>query len=205
MPRLRSVWISASLALAGVGVLAYAALKPPSAYHPVTAAMNEAAGTMSGRPATELSALATDGKRHSPAFDARDKPAVLVFIRDGCPCSEAADPYFRRLYAAYGSDAAFLGIMDGDLDTARDWAGRHGTPYPILSDPDRRVIRACQAERSAYVMLVASGGRIEAFWPGYSAAMLRELGTRLARMAGHSEVPLDVEGAPGELGSGCRF
>jgi peroxiredoxin len=197
--------VSLLLLAAGVAALAFAALKPRSGYHRVTAAMSKAADTVAGRPATTLEAEGTDGRWHSPASDAQERPLVLFFIQDGCPCSEAAEPYFRRLQAAYGRDAAFLGVIDGDIATARDWAARHETPYPILADSGRRLIVACRAERSAYTMLVRPGGRIEALWPGYSAGMLAEAGVRLSRLAHRAEIPLDTRGAPEEFVSGCSF
>lgn len=197
--------ISAALIIAAIAVLAFAALKPPAIRHPVTPAMTTAAGEMAGRLATLLSAEGTDGRSHSPAKEAADRPVVLIFIQDGCPCSEAADPYFRRLHEAYGARVGFFGVIDGDLEIARDWSERHETPYPILADPERRIIAASEAERSAYVMLVARGGNIEALWPGYSAAMLAEAGSRLARLTGRAEAPLDTQGAPTEMSSGCSF
>jgi peroxiredoxin len=196
---------SVYLLAAGTCVLAFAILKSPASNHPVTENMNAAARTIVGEPATALEADGTDGQRHSPATDSEGRPLVLFFIQDGCPCSEAADPYFRRLQAAYGKRASFLGVIDGDLATARDWAKLHETPYPILADPERRLIAACKAERSAYVMLVSRGGAIEALWPGYSSKMLGELGSRLARLTGQSEVTLDRQGAPTEMVSGCSF
>lgn len=62
---------------------------------------------------------------------------------------------------AFGPRASFLGV----IATARDGSARLGDLYPILADPDRRIIKACEAEHSAYVMLVAPCA-IEAMWPG---------------------------------------
>lgn len=197
--------ISILLTVAGVAVLLFAALKAPANYHPVTNAMQAAAGTMAGARATTQEAPGTDGRPHSPASDSRDRPLVIYFIQDGCPCSEAADPYFRRVQAAYGTRASFLGVIDGDEAAARDWSARHQTPFPILADPEGTLIAACKAERSAYVMLVAPGGAVEALWPGYSSAMLADVGARLAQLTGQAEVPFDTQGAPKELVSGCSF
>ena len=197
--------ISLCLLAAGVGVLAYAALKPSAIAHPVTETMTEAARARVGERATDREAAGTDGRSHSPASDSKGRPLVLFFLQDGCPCSEAADHYFRRLQAAYGTRANFLGVIDGEMATALDWAASHDTRHPILADPGRKIIAACGAERSAYVMLVGRGGAVEALWPGYSSKMLEELGSRLARLAGGSEVALDTRGAPAELVSGCPF
>jgi hypothetical protein len=196
---------SALLILAGLGALGFAALKGPASYHPVTPSMKDAAAAASGRRVTSLEAIGSDGQAHSPASESAARPLVLVFIQDGCPCSEAAEPCFRKLHDAYGARAAFLGVVDGDVGVARDWSARHGSPYAILADPDRRIIAACGAERSAYVMLVAPGGSVDALWPGYSASALREIGARIARLAGVEPVPIATEGAPGAMVSGCPF
>jgi peroxiredoxin len=197
--------ISGLLIIGAVVALAVAAWMPPAALHPVTTAMTDNARAMSGRRVTTQSAIGSDGRTHAPQDEARGRPVVLVFIRDGCPCSESAEPYFQRLQAAYGERASFLGVIDGDLAMAREWATRHGTSYPILADFERVIIGDCGAERSAYVMLVAPGGTVEAVWPGYSSEMLAEVGARLARITGQAEVALDAEGAPAELVSGCPF
>jgi peroxiredoxin len=196
---------SGLLILAGLAVLAVAVLKPAAPYHPVTATMRTAAGAAAGRRVTSLEAFGSDGRAHAPATEAIDRPLVLVFIQDGCPCSESAEPYFQGLHAAYGARASFLGVIDGDLATARDWSARQGARYPILADPEKRIIKACEAERSAYVMLVAPGGAVDAMWPGYSASTLVEIGARLARLTGLDEIPLTTEGAPTEMVSGCSF
>jgi peroxiredoxin len=200
--RNRVSWL---LSVAGVAVLAFATLKPRPNYHPVTEAMSAAAATASGGRATPIEAMGTDGRRHSPASASERRPLVLFFIQDGCPCSEAAERHFQRMQAAYGEWVSFLGVIDGDTATARGWSERHGTPYPVLADPERRLIAACKADRSAYVMLVARGGSIEALWPGYSAEMLVDLGRRLARLTDRAEVLLGTEGAPDKLVSGCSF
>ena len=200
--RNRVSWL---LFAAGVAVLVFAALKPRPSYHPVTEAVSAAAAKASRGRATPVEAMGTDGRWRSPASASERRPLVLFFIQDGCPCSEAAEPHFQRVQAAYGKWASFLGVIDGDTATARGWSERHGTPYPVLADPERRLIAACKAERSAYVMLVARGGSVEALWPGYSAGMLADLGRRLARLTGQAEVPLDTQGAPDEMVSGCSF
>ncbi|SIO64926.1 Peroxiredoxin [Singulisphaera sp. GP187] len=161
--------------------------------HPVTARMRADAGAVAGRPALSLPEAA------------RERPTVLIFIKDGCPCSEAADPCFRRLFTAYGDRVAFLGIIDGESPEAARWTREHDTPYPVIADPDLKVVNAYHAERSAYVALVTQQGTVDRLWPGYSAGMLRELGARLASAVGVPEVRLDVGDAPDVLTSGCTF
>lgn len=161
--------------------------------HPVTRRMQAAAKTAAGRPAPPLPGVAWG------------RPIVLFFIQDGCPCSEAAEPYFQRLAAAYGAHVRFFGIVEGEPDVADRWRREHQTPYPVLADPERAIIRGSRAERSAYTVLITADGVVERLWPGYSAAMLRDLGARLADAVGIDQSDLDLEGAPEVLTSGCPF
>jgi peroxiredoxin len=198
---------SVILLLAGLLALAAAIFLPASSSHPVTPAMLTAAGAKSGSRVPEISLEGSDGRMSSIAEIAGYRPAVLIFIKDGCPCSELAERYFQRLHAIYGAHAAFVGVIDGDAAVARSWASRHQSPspFPVLADPDQSVIRACGAERSAYVALVSLGGAIDRLWPGYSAEMLAELGSQLAAKTGLSESPIDHKDAPKALSSGCAF
>jgi hypothetical protein len=186
--------IATTLLLVAAGAALVGAIASRSRVgHPVTARMQTAAGATTGRSARPLPGAAWG------------RPTVLIFIKEGCPCSEAAETCFRRLFAAYGDRASFLGVIDGGPSEARQWVVRHQTPYPVLADPDLAIIRAYGAERSAYTALIANGGTIDRLWPGYSAGMLRELGARLAKAEGVAEVQLDVGDAPVELTSGCSF
>jgi peroxiredoxin len=197
--------ISAILISAGILALAAAIFVPASSYHPVTPAMLQSADKWSGSRVPTTPLAGPDGLTLSIADIAQDRVAVLFFIKEGCPCSELAEPYFHRLHAAYGTRAAFIGVIEGNASVAGEWARRHRSPYPVLADPDLRVIRACGAERSAYVAVVAQGGPIERLWPGYSAGMLAELGNLLAEKTGLPETPIDDKDAPTALSSGCSF
>lgn len=186
--------IATTLLLVAAGAVMVAAIASRSRVgHPVTARMQTAAGATTGRPARPLPGAAWG------------RPTVLIFIKEGCPCSEAAEPCFRRLFAAYGHRASFFGVIDGGPPEAADWTRRHETPYPVIPDRDLEIIRAYGAERSAYAALVTSDGIVDHLWPGYSGAMLRELGARLATDLGTAEARLDIADAPVELTSGCMF
>jgi hypothetical protein len=74
-----------------------------------------------------------------------------------------------------------------------------------LIDPEMQAVKDYKAESSAYVALIASGGRVEKLWPGYSADMLNDAGERIARLAGKSMVPIDLSDAPTEMTAGCPY
>ncbi len=174
--------------------------------HLVTPEMLEKSEAAVDRPVpANLRAMDADGRIYDLANEAQSRPLMLVFIKDGCPCSISAEPFFRRLFDAYQEQVQILGVIDGDQEVARSWAKQHGTPYPILLDPDLKLVEAFEVWNSAYVAVVAPGGQIETLWPGYSAEMLGDLSEQLARLGGTKVVPIEVNDAPELLYSGCPF
>jgi peroxiredoxin len=173
--------------------------------HKVTPDMINRAGAMDDRAAPAFCAEATDWATYSLDKVARESPMVLVFIKDYCPCSEAAKPFYNRLHEAYGDRVHFFGVFDGTRERARNWASRHRPHFPLLADPEREIIRAYRAENSAYLVIVATGGRTAKYWPGYSSGMLKETGERLARLCAMPGKSLDFSEAPDELSTGCPF
>jgi hypothetical protein len=140
------------------------------------------------------------------------RPLLLVFIKNGCPCSVELEPFFHRLERAYADVVRFAGVIDADGPTARRYAEANATPYPILADPQREIIHRLRAENGAYVALLAVPGidapetlAIDSLWPGCSAEMFTQMGRHLAAAAGVAERPLDVSGLPSAPITGCPF
>ncbi len=156
------------------------------------------------RQAADFTLKATDGKEYSLSKLIQDGPVLLTFIKIGCPCSESAQPYFNRLQATY-PPVRVLGVIDGVLGQANLWARKLRPSYPLLLDPDLKLVRAYGVENSAYVVLVDQKGQIKMHWPGYSASMLQELGAALAVMSGSRLIPISTTDAPNELYTGCPY
>lgn len=173
--------------------------------HRVTPAMLESSKQMATQSAPVFQTEATDGKRYHLDTLTKEGPILLIFIKEGCPCSESAQPFFNRFYDAYGTHLKFLGVYDGQVPQAKTWAKNNQVSFPILADPDFKIIQAYKAESSAYVALVAQGGTIEKLWPGYSSEMLGDLSLRLARHAGIEPKPIDIKDSPEEMLTGCPF
>ena len=150
-------------------------------------------------------APATDENAYDLKKLVHDGPIVLVFIKDGCPCSQAAQHFFNVLAYEFGKHVRFFGVFDGSVSTAKKWATRYQAPFPLLSDPDLRIVHEYKAENSAYVALIAKGGTIVKLWPGYSAEMLADAAARLAGMSGVTAKPIDVHDAPAEMTTGCPY
>jgi len=173
--------------------------------HLVTPEMESASATVVGRALPPLRLGSDDGGSIELGERMSKGPLVLIFIKEGCPCSTAAEPFFRRLHAAYGEKVAFVGVIDGDLATADRWVDEHGTPFPVAVDPGLEMARGLGVTNSAYVAVVERGGRVARLWPGFSKGMLGELSAELAALAGVRPAAIDVSDAPAELYTGCPF
>jgi peroxiredoxin len=205
--------------VAGMGAIGAAPAAPPggmekSAYvasdhrrekHFVTPRQLADSNAMVSRVVDGLEATGHDGRRRRWAEISGGQPVVVVFIKDGCPCSAEFEPFFRRVAALYRDQVRFVGVIDASLKAARQYAAEQHVSYPILADPDRRIIRRLNARHGGYVALLTTEGVIDGFWPGCTAATMRELGRGIARLAGVVERPLDVTGMPGPLTTGCPF
>lgn len=173
--------------------------------HQVTPQMLESSQANNGKTAPPFRAGGSDGRTYERDELIKNGPLVLVFIKESCPCSNEAEPFFRSLHDAVSGRVNFLGVIDGTPFVAKRWIEKHQTPYPILADPEQAIVKAYGVENSAYVALVSPEGTIEHLWPGYSAAMLTELVDRLTAMTGQTLGPIDLTGAPSELYSGCPY
>jgi hypothetical protein len=134
-----------------------------------------------------------------------DRPVVLVFIKEGCPCNVELLPFFGRVEKLYRGAVQFAGVIDARAEVARRYRAEQRIGYPLLPDPQRRLIRRLRVEHGGYVALLTPAGEIAGFWPGCSADTMRDLGRRIARRLGVAERPLDVAGMPGSLTNGCPF
>ena len=172
--------------------------------HLVTPRMAESSRGMVLRQASAFTLKATDGVEYSLAALLREGPLLLTFIKIGCPCSEAAPPFFNQIRAAY-PHARILGVIDGELGPANLWGKKIRASYPLLLDPELQLVRAYGVENSAYVVLVDQKGQIVMHWPGYSASMLQEVGATLALQTRSAIRPIDTLDAPVDLYSGCPY
>jgi peroxiredoxin len=200
------------------GVYAFARLRAESARrelanvpaglatkHAVTTEMAGRAVAQWHRPAPPFRAMASDGRERELRASLQERPVFLVFIKDGCPCSEAAQPFFNELATRFGGRVEFLGVIDGDVDTARRWADGHQSAFPILADADLALIHAFGAESSAHSVLVDREGEVAGYWPGYSAGYLTEIFRELCLLTSESPGPIDLADAPTEPTTGCPF
>ena len=172
--------------------------------HLVTAEMSEASRSVVDQEAPAFKAIGHDGQTYSLKDLCREGPVVLTFVKNGCPCSQAAQPFFNELSDAYPT-ARFVGVIDTEADKAREWARLYSVAYPVVLDPKLRIVRDYHVENSAYVVVIDREGRIRQHWPGYSTAMLTDLGTLISNLSNSPLKPIDIEDAPDQLYTGCPF
>ncbi len=178
---------------------------PVTKKHYVTPAQLVESGALADRNVQSFSAAARDGTVFTWSGMSATRPLVLVFIRQDCPCSVEFEPFFHRLACRYHDVAEFAGVIDAGADAALAYASANKTPYRVLADPDREIIRRFGAKNSGYVALLRPRGAIDTVWPGCSGEMMRELGRRIAELGAVAERSIDVAGMPGPLTTGCPF
>jgi hypothetical protein len=163
------------------------------------------ANEMVQRAGGDLSATAQNGRRMDWDELSGGLPVVLIFIKEGCPCSGEVEPFFLRVERLYANEARFAGLIDAGTKGAAHYATEHSVRHPVLADPEKMLIRQFGVKNGCYVVLLTPGGVIDGCWPGCSADTMRQLGRRIAGLAGVAERPLDVTGMPASLTTGCPF
>jgi peroxiredoxin Q/BCP len=150
-----------------------------------------------GDKAPDFSAQGNDGKSYTLASVTKKGPAVLYFIRTDCPTNDQALKYYVRIVNAYkGCKVPFIGVINGDLDRFNLWNRDFKVPFPVLLDPDKKIIHSWKAQRSPWVIMVAKDGKIMKEWPGYSNTFLKELSAMIAKGSGVKEKTCDFSGSP---------
>jgi peroxiredoxin len=177
----------------------------PEKHHLATERMIAASQRAAGTTAPDFEAPANDGKTYRLSEMVEKGPAVLIFIKDGCPCSRSADQFLQRLHTAGRGWVPFYGVIDGSEAVAERWAEETQSVFPILADPSLKIIHTYGAESSAYVAFIGPGGEIDKLWAGYSESMLKELAERMKPWVKPGLEPFNVADAPVELYSGCPY
>lgn len=178
---------------------------PEEKKHLVTEPMTRKAQERESKPAPEFQLTDSSGKLRRLADLRAEKPVVLYFIKDGCPCSQTYEPFIQEFARNYSDVAHVIGVIDGKQETAAAWSSRFVNPYPILFDSTNETMIKWGATNSAFTALIDRKGDLVAYWPGYSRWMLEEMSQKLAELAGVPRRRLAVVDAPSKLYTGCSF
>lgn len=173
--------------------------------HPVTPTMAMAAKTLGGQKAPDFGTIDTYSRYCTLKSLTSGKPLVLFFVELQCPCCKGAKPFVDRIQETYGDVCNVVGVINADHDTANAWSNAVGPKFRVLCDPDMAIIHSYKAQRGVYTTLITPGGQVAKAYPGYSQAMLLDIGGKIAKFAGVAPRPIKVSDAPKTLTSGCLF
>lgn len=173
--------------------------------HPVTTAMLQAAKELGKNPAPPFGAVDSSGRWYTLDALTKGKPLVMFFVELQCPCCKGAKDYIDRIHEYYGDVCNVVGVINADPETTKAWENAVIPHFPILCDPEMRIIRGYKAERGVYTTLVAPGGRIVEAYPGYSQSMLASMAKHIETLTGIAKRPMPLAPAPKTLTSGCLF
>ncbi|HRF60072.1 MAG TPA: peroxiredoxin family protein [Fimbriimonadaceae bacterium] len=149
-----------------------------------------------GDSAPAFSAKTSDGKTHTLKSLTGQKPLVLYFIGSTCPVNAQAVKYYNRVAAAYKGKVNFVGVIDADAAGFKSWQEKFKAPFPVLLDPDMKIIKAYKAERSPWTIMVDKTGKIQKEWAGYSVGEINELSASIAGATKGATAKIDTSGAP---------
>ena len=173
--------------------------------HPVSEPMWQKSRAVAKKPAPNFTLKTPDGKTLTLFEECKKGPVILVFTKDGCPCSMEAQPFFNQLARGYGDKAVFLGVIDGPSHVASKYHDDFKVPYRMLLAENGDIFKSFDATQSVYTTLVSPDGKVVKQWPGYCRAMLVELDEEIAKIVGGKSVQLDTTMAPEKMNSGCAF
>lgn len=141
---------------------------------------------MQGKLAPAFAASTAAGKSFALKTLTAKGPVFLYFIKKDCPTNARAEKYYNRIFEASGGKANIIGVINADAEQYEAWDKRFKAPFPVVLDPQKKVIGAFQAERSPWVVEVGTSGKIAKVWEGYSEPMLKELFQAMAGNANWS-------------------
>jgi peroxiredoxin len=172
--------------------------------HPVTPEMSKEAAKMDRKIAPEFKRQALSGEGLLISGK-QGKPQFVLFILDGCPCSEDAQPIFNGFSKLWKDKVEFIGVIDSAPNKAKIWVSDYRPNFPVISDPKKEIIKAYHAKQSVYSALISREGQIVKLWPGYSTDLLQEMNKAIAKELGEEPIAFDTQYAPKQKTSGCYF
>ena len=150
-----------------------------------------------GATAPKFSGATADGKTFSLEGALKDKPVFVYFISTSCPVSKAATPHYTAFAKAYASQGlSVVGVVNDDKAGFDKWNATHKVGYPVVLDPDYKVIKAYGIAKAPSAVLVGKNGKVIKSWTGYSKQILVETNELAAKSVGKAAAKLEFAGAP---------
>lgn len=197
-PGLIVALLVASLAGAAI-VRSRAPLRPAEHAAPVRPSRHAA-------PPEDVATLNAAAPRRVPAALERvvlpgDQPAVVVFLRADCGCSEEFARMLTTLAPHLAPRATCLAVIEASDGNAGPFIESTGLDVPHLTQSDGSLAAAWGVTKAGCVALVRPGGAVEAIWPGISRQGFRDLADRLGDANLFPRESLSI--LPGPSTAGC--
>lgn len=202
MSGMRSSWVFVATAALLAGLVA---LRAPIASRP----LEHAAPVRPSRhaaPPDDVLALNAAGPRRVPeslreAVLPDERPAVVLFLKAGCGCSEDFARMFTALEPEFAARASCLAVIEAAESDAGPFLAATGLTTPRLVQADGGLAAAWGVTKAGCMALVRPDGTVEAVWPGLSRQGCRDIAGRLGDPQLLSAESLAL--LPGAATAGC--
>lgn len=108
-----------------------------------------------------------------------DRPAVVLFLKADCGCSEDFARMFTSIEPYLSLRASCLAVIEAADGDAGPFLEATGLAAPHLIQTDGSLAAAWGVTKAGCVALVRPDGTVEAIWPGISRQGFRDLAGRL--------------------------
>ena len=162
-----------------------------------------------GEVAPDFSLQDQDGRTVALADLLKERCVVLYFYpKDDTPGCTTEACNFRDEHSALGAaGAVVLGVSADSVDRHRKFASKYSLPFPLLADPEHRMLEAygVWGEKSLYgrkfqgitrtTFLIGPDGRVKQVWPkvkvnGHVDEVLAALGAKGTGKAASAPAPV---------------
>lgn len=108
-----------------------------------------------------------------------ERPAVVLFLKSDCGCSEDFARMFAAIEPHLASRASCLAVIEAADDDAGPFLEATGLHTPHLLQSGGGLAATWGVTKAGCVALVRPDGTVEAIWPGVSRQGFRDLAGRL--------------------------
>jgi peroxiredoxin len=165
--------------------------------------MAVADGPAVGKAAPAIAVKTVSGAKFELRTALKSGPVFLYFISTTCPVTKAATPHYVKLASAYrAAGVTVIGVVNADKKSTERWAKTSKFTFPVIADPDYKIIDSYKVERAPSSAIIGRDGKVAGFWTGYSRGFLNAAASASAKALGRAPLNLDFSSAPADAVAG---